>query len=102
MGTIFSIGTVYALGARSFDKRYGDGSEAVFNVPTRALHWRQDVHSSSTEQRTSKWWQYEKASGVVDGLLSTTPGSNIPELTPINLLFKRDTSCANNLGAVGQ
>lgn len=96
----FSIGTGYALRARGFAKQHRNGSETAVHVPCHALHWRQDVPSSSTEQCESKWWQSRKVSGVVDALLATALGSNNAELSDIDLLFKPDNSWIDNFGAI--
>lgn len=68
-------------------------------VPARALRWRQDVPFSSIEQCESECRRYENASGVVDAAWDTAPGSDITEMAGIDLLFERDASWCDDLGA---
>lgn len=92
--------TVNALEAYHCAKRYSNGSEAIVDVPGRALRCRLDVPSTSTKRCSAGWRQYRRASDVVDATPATVPGSDILDLADNNLLFERDDSWTDDLGVV--
>lgn len=101
-GYDFLTGNLYALEGRGCAKRYRNGSETFVIVAVRALHWHQDVPSSSIEQCKSEWRQFQKVSAVIDAPSATGMGFDMLELADIDLLFRSDASWSDDLGAVHQ